>query len=135
MPNTGLNHIPPVRGHIRNLTINLAFIAIFYVFLGALVSYTLSKLFADFDKDWRDLPNWRQALDVAVEISIIAMVAFWTTYFVHLYIPILPVTSGLETYLESFGGQMIFVYAIFLFLHPLDEKLKHVFKDIFGEIK
>jgi hypothetical protein len=133
--NVGLNHIPAVRGHIRNLTVNLACIAVFYVFLGAAVSYALSKLFPDFNEDWKNLPNWRQAVDVSVEISLVAIIAFWTTYFVHNWIPILPVTSGLESYLESFGGQMIFVYAVFLFLSSLDDKLKHVFRDIFGEIK
>jgi len=99
------------------------------------VSYALSKLFPDFNEDWKNLPNWRQAVDVSVEISLVAIIAFWTTYFVHNWIPILPVTSGLESYLESFGGQMIFVYAVFLFLSSLDDKLKHVFRDIFGEIK
>jgi fructose-specific phosphotransferase system IIC component len=134
-PNIGLNKIPPVKGYVINLTLNLICIAIFYLFLGAAVSYMLSKLFADFDENWKKLPNWRQALDVALEIALIAITAFWTTYVVHVYIPVLPVTSGLEGYLESFGGQMIFVYAVFLFLGTLDDKMKHVFEDIFGQIK
>jgi amino acid transporter len=133
-PNIGLNTIPPVKGHILNLTFNLFCIAIFYVFLGATVSYMMAKVFPKFDEDWKKLPNWRQALDVGLEIAIIAITAFWTTYFVHIYIPILPVSSGLEGYLESFGGQMIFVYAIFLFIGDLDDKMKEVFEDIFGKI-
>ena len=51
---------------------------------------------------------------------------------VHVWIPVLPVSSGLETYLESFGGQMVFVYAVFVFMDTLDDKLKHVFNDLFG---
>lgn len=132
MKNTGLNHIPSVRGHTLNLTINLVFVAIFYVFLGAAVSYVLSKVFPKFDVEWEQRPNWQQALDVGLEISAIVLIAFWLTYFVHVWIPILPVSSALEHYIESFGGQMVFVYAVFIFMETLDDKLIHVFRDIFG---
>ena len=132
MKNTGLNTIPSVRGQVFNLTANLVFIGIFYVFLGAFVSYWLSKLFPTFDKEWEKRPNWVQLLDVSAEISIIVIVAFWLTYIVHSYIPILPVSTALEGYIESFGGQMIFVYAVFVFMDTLDDKLKHVFQDFFG---
>lgn len=131
MKNTGLNHIPSVRGHITNLTINLVFVAIFYVFLGGAVSYFLSQLFPKFDADWEKLPNVIQAIDIATEISLIVVIAFWLTYIVHSWIPILPVSSALEYYIESFGGQMVFIYAVFIFMETLDDKLIHVFKDIF----
>jgi H+/Cl- antiporter ClcA len=131
MKNTGLNTIPSVRGQVFNLTVNLVCIGIFYVFLGAFVSYWLAKMFPKFDEEWEKRPNWVQLLDVAAEISIIVIVAFWLTYLVHSYIPILPVTTPLEGYIESFGGQMIFVYAVFVFMDTLDDKLKHVFQDFF----
>ena len=132
MKNVGLNSIPSVRGHIVNLTFNLVCIAIFYVFFGAFVSYWMSKIFPPFDEDWQKLPNGVQLLDVSVEISLLVVVAFWLTYVVNTYIPILPVSPGLESYVESFGGQMVFVYAVFLFMDTLDDKLKHVFQDFFG---
>lgn len=132
MKNIGLNHIPKVRGHTLNLTLNLVFIAIFYVFLGGAVSYLLSRVFPTFDVEWEQQPNWYQALDVATEISAIVLIAFWLTYFVHIWIPILPVSSALEHYIESFGGQMVFIYAVFIFMDTLDDKLMHVFRDIFG---
>lgn len=132
MKNVGLNHIPSVRGHAVNLTINLVFIAIFYVFLGGAVSYLLSRIFPAFDVEWEQRPNWYQALDVATEIAVIVLIAFWLTYFVHIWIPILPVSSALEHYIESFGGQMVFIYAVFIFMETLDDKLIHVFRDIFG---
>lgn len=34
MKNTGLNHIPSVKGYVFNLTVNLIAVAIFYTFLG-----------------------------------------------------------------------------------------------------
>lgn len=135
MKNVGLNTIPSVRGHMLNLTLNLILVAIFYVFLGAAVSYGLKWLAPPYTPEWEALPNAVQALDVAVEISIIVLIAFWLTYVVHRWIPVFPVSSGLEHYIESFGGQMVFLYAVFLFMGTLDDKLKHVFEDIFGTIE
>lgn len=135
MKNVGLNHIPAVKGHILNLTGNLVFVAIFYIFLGAAVSYVLSKVFPKFDAEWEKLPNHIQLIDISVEIAIIIVIAFWLTYVVHIWIPILPVSSALERYVESFGGQMVFIYAVFIFMETLDDKLIHVFKDIFHDTK
>lgn len=135
MKNVGLNSIPSVKGHITNLTLNLIFVAIFYLFLGAAVSYALRTLAPPFNAEWEALPNAVQALDVAVEISIIVLIAFWLTYVVHRWIPIFPVSSGLEHYIESFGAQVVFLYAVFLFMETLDDKLKHVFQDIFGAVE
>lgn len=132
MKNAGLNSIPSVKGQVFNLTVNLVCIAIFYVFLGGLLSWCLWRVFPTFDADWEKQSNLYQLLDVAAEISIIVVLAFWTTYLVHTFIPVLPVSQGLEGYLESFGGQMIFVYAVFVFLDTLDDKLKHVYHDFFG---
>ena len=132
MKNVGLNTIPSVKGHILNLTLNLVLIGIFYVFLGGLLSWSMWRIFPEFNEQWEKQSNLYQLADVSMEISIIVVVAFWTTYFVHSFIPVLPVTSALEGYLESFGGQMVFVYAVFVFLDTLDDKLKHVFHDFFG---
>ena len=132
MKNLGLNSIPSVKGHVLNLTLILIAVAIFYIFLGGAVSYVLKSMVPTFDADWEALPNAVQAADVALEISVLVLVAFWLTYIVHNWIPIFPVSSALERYIESFGGQMVFIYAVFLFMETLDEKLKHVFQDIFG---
>ena len=132
MKNVGLNTVPSVKGHILNLTLNLVFIAIFYVFLGGLLSWSMWRIFPEFNEQWEKQSNLYQLADVSMEISIIVIVAFWTTYFVNSFIPILAVTSALEGYLESFGAQMVFIYAVFVFLDTLDDKLKHVFNDFFG---
>ena len=132
MKNVGLNTIPSVKGHILNLTLNLVLIGIFYVFLGGLLSWSMWRIFPEFNEQWEKQSNLYQLADVSMEISVIVVIAFWTTYFVHSFIPILPVTSALEGYLESFGGQMVFIYAVFVFLDTLDDKLKHVFNDFFG---
>lgn len=135
MKNSGLNRIPPVKGYILNLSINLIFVAIFYVFFGAGVSYGLSKAFPAYDEEWKQSGLLYQATDVAVEISIIVIVAFWLTYFVNTTIPILPISPALEYYVESFGGQVVFLYAVFLFMETLDDKLIRVFQEIFRDGK
>lgn len=132
MKSLGLHVIPSVKGHIFNLTINLIFMSIFYVFLGALLSWSMWRIFPDFDENWEKQSNLYQLADVCTEVSVIIIVCFWVTYFVNSLIPVLPVTSPLEGYLESFGGQTMFIYAVFLFLNTLDDKFRHVFHDFFG---
>jgi hypothetical protein len=132
MKSLGLHVIPSVKGHIFNLTINLIFMSIFYVFLGGLLSWSMWRLFPDFDENWEKQSNLYQLADVCTEVSVIIIVCFWVTYYVNSLIPVLPVTSPLEGYLESFGGQTMFIYAVFVFLNTLDDKLKHVFHDFFG---
>lgn len=135
MKNTGLNRIPSVKGHILNLSLNLVFVAIFYVFFGAAVSYGLSKLFPAYDEKWEKSSLLYQILDVAAEMSIIVIVTFWLTYFANSSIPVLPVSSALEHYIESFGGQVVFLYAVFIFMETLDDKLIWLFREIFREVK
>ena len=132
MKSLGLQVIPSVKGHIFNLTINLIFMSIFYVFLGGLLSWSMWRIFPDFDENWEKQSNLYQLADVCAEVSVIIIVCFWVTYYVNSLIPVLPVTSPLEVYLESFGGQTMFIYAVFVFLNTLDDKLKHVFHDFFG---
>ena len=135
MKNVGLNKIPSVKGHVLNLSINLVFVAIFYLFFGAAVSYGLSKMFPAYDEEWKKSGLAYQTMDAALEISIIVIVAFWLTYIANSWIPILPVSSALEHYVESFGGQVVFLYAVFIFMETLDDKLIWVFKEIFAEVK
>jgi hypothetical protein len=132
MKNTGPNRIPPVAGHVVNLTLNIVVIAILYLFLGATASYGLSRVVPSFDDKWKALPMSLKFLDVSLEISAIVLTSFWITYMARSVIPIFPVSSGLEQIIESFGGQVSFLYAVFIFLEVLDDKLIHVYKEIFG---
>lgn len=120
--------VPAVKGHALNLSLNLVMVAIYYVFVGAFLSYILSSVFPPFDTHWKELSVWKQALDVAAEISLIVIVSFWVTYLSNAWIPIFPVNRNLEWYVECFGGQVVFLYAVFIFMETLDDKLIHVFK-------
>ncbi len=126
-----MNTLPTVRGHVFNLTVNLIVAAVFYIFFGAAVSYGLSNTFPAYGEEWKNANFFYQISDVAMEISIIIVASFWLTYFVNSSIPILPVPPLLEHYIESFGGQAVFLYAVFLFMETLDDKLIHVFQEIF----
>ena len=132
MKNTGINAIPSVRGHVVAVTANLALIAAVYLFLGATASYLLKQIFPPQDEAWNAWPKWAQLVDVAVEMAVIVVTAFWISYVARYMIPIVPVPSRLEHLLESGGAQVSFLYALFVFLEVLDDKLLRVYKDIFG---
>lgn len=131
MKNTGINAIPSVRGNVVAVTLNLALIAMVYLFLGASVSYALKKIFPAQDEEWNNWSKPAQLLDVAVEMAVIVVTAFWIGYFARYIIPIVPVPAKLEQLLETSGAQVSFLYAIFVFLEVLDDKLLWVYKDIF----
>jgi len=131
MKNRGINAIPSVENNVLAITLNLAFIAVIYLFLGATVSYMLKRVFPAYDSEWQSWPKWKQILDVSIEISAIVISAFWISYFARYIIPIVPVPPVLEHLLESSGGQVSFLYALFVFLEVVDDKLIWVYKDIF----
>ena len=131
MKNTGINAIPPVKGHILSLMVNLAFMTVFYLFLGAGVSYLFANAAPKYDEEWKKQPSWYRVADVSLELTLIVILAFWISYLTRILIPVVPLSPRLETYVESFGVQLAFLYAIFIFLETLDDKMIHAFQDIF----
>ena len=131
MKNTGANAIPSVRGQELSLMLNLAAMTVFYLFLGAGVSYLFASAVPKFDEEWKKQPQWYRIVDVTTELVLIVILAFWISYLTRFLIPVVPLSSRLETYVESFGVQLAFLYAIFIFLETLDDKMIHAFQDIF----
>ena len=131
MKNAGINAIPSVRGQEVSLMLNLAAMTVFYLFLGAGVSYAFANVVPKYDETWKSQPQWYRVADVTVELILIVILAFWISYLTRFLIPVVPLSSRLETYVESFGVQLAFLYAIFIFLETLDDKMIHAFKDIF----
>lgn len=131
MKNTGVNAIPPVKGHVFSLAANLAIMTVFYLFLGAAVSYGISKLVPPFDEKWKEQSRIYRIADATFELILVVLVAFWLYYVTRVVIPVVPLSPRLETYVESFGVQLAFLYAIFIFLETLDDKMVHAFQDIF----
>jgi hypothetical protein len=109
--------------------------SIVYTVAGALLSYVLYYLFDVYDeknKEWEEKGLTYQIFDVGVEVSIIAVVAFWLVYFMNTSAPIIPVRKGLEDFVDSYTAGLFFIFAIFIFLGDLSNKLKYIFDHYLG---
>ena len=133
MKNAGPNRLPSVKGHVVNLTLNLVFIAIIYVVLAAVTAAGIRAGFSRYDKTWTAMPVAYQIADVTAEMSLLVVASFWVTYFVHFVVPVLPVDQKLEQFIELYGGRMVFVYAVFLFVHDLDVKLHSIYAKLIDD--
>jgi len=133
MKNAGKNALPPVTGHIVNLTLNLSIIAIVYVILSAATALLIRAIFSPFDDTWIKQGLVYQVGEVSLELSFLVVISFWVTYVVHFVVPVLPVDARLEQFIETYGGRMVFIYAVFLFVQDLNDKLLFVYDRITGD--
>jgi len=109
------------------LTINLVVLGLFNAALGFLVSWSIGLLFPDYTDEWKKEPAWVQWSDVMAEISLLVIAAFWVTYLVRYIIPIVPLKPALEHYIEQYGSNFMFLYAIFIFFGDLSDKMIFLF--------
>lgn len=133
------------RGDSIRVTGNIAMFAIVYTMAGALLSYVLWYLFDPYnphdesDTDHKRKEAWESkgllfnVYDIVVELVIIALSAFWLTYYLDTSAPIIPVRRGLEDFIDSYTSGMFFMFAVFVFLDDLSHKMKYVFNTTFGD--
>ena len=117
------------------VTGNIAVFSVFYTLAGALLSYVLYYLFDVYDeknKEWEKKGLSYQFFDVSVEVAMIGIVAFWLVYFMNVSTPIIPVRRGLEEFVDSYTAGLFFMFAIFIFLGDLTNKLKYIFDTFLG---
>ena len=133
MKNRGQNFLPPVGKHLLNVSLNLSLIAIVYVLSGAATARLIRLLFNRFNEAWTKESLIYQLGDVSLELSFLVVVSFWITYAIHFLLPVLPVDVRLEHFIELYGGRMVFVYTVFLFVQDLDDKLLFVYDRITGD--
>ena len=122
-------------GDAMRVTGNIAIFSIVYTLAGALLSYVLYYLFDvynDENKEWEEKGMTYQLFDVAVEVSMIGIVAFWLVYFMNVSAPIIPVRKGLEDFVDSYTAGLFFMFAIFIFLGDLTNKLRYIFDTFLG---
>jgi hypothetical protein len=122
-------------GDAARVTGNIAIFSVVYTLAGALLSYVLYYLFDvynDENKEWEEKGLSYQLFDVGVEVSTIAIVAFWLVYFMNISTPIIPVKKGLEDFVDSYTAGLFFMFAIFIFLGDLTNKLKYIFDKFLG---
>ena len=117
------------------VTGNIAIFSVLYTLAGALLSYVLYYMFDvynDENKEWEKKGVPYQIFDVAVEVAMIGIVAFWLVYFMNVSTPIIPVRRGLEDFVDSYTAGLFFMFAIFIFLGDLTNKLKYIFDTFLG---
>jgi len=133
------------RGDSMRITGNIAIFALVYTLAGAVLSYVLWYAFDPYDpydesdpeqkrmKVWEGKGLLFNLYDIAVELIIIAISAFWLTYFLDTAAPLIPVRKGLEDFIDSYTSGMFFMFAVFVFLDDISYKMKYVFNTIFGD--
>jgi hypothetical protein len=116
---------------IRNLSLNIAMLSVFYAFLGGLVSFVFHYLFDDFDDEWKEKSAGFQVFDISIEIALLALVAFWSVFAINTSAPIFPVRAAMASYVDAYTSGMFFIYAIFLFLDDLSHKIRYLYQKYF----
>jgi hypothetical protein len=105
-------------------TLNIAILACFYTVFGALISYILFHIFDDFNEEWEKNSLGYQVMDISTEISLVGIVAFWSSYIIKEYPPLFPVHIKLDQEVDTYISGLFFAYAMFLFLEDLSNKIK-----------
>jgi len=116
---------------IQNLSLNIALLSILYAFLGGVVSFVFHYLFDEFTDEWKKKSTPFQLFDIAVEVSLLALIAFWSVFTINTSAPIFPVRHEMAAFVDTYTSGMFFLYAIFLFMNDLGEKLKYVYEKNF----
>jgi SNF family Na+-dependent transporter len=118
---------------IFGVTINAALLAIFYTVVGGVVSYIFYHIFDECDDDWKKRSTLQQTGDVCLEISLVAIIAFWTSRFIEKLPPFIPVNKQLDILVDSYISGIFFIFAIFLFIDELTDKLKYLHNKFLGQ--
>jgi hypothetical protein len=109
-----------------------------YAMAGGFLSFVLYYLFDTYDPpestEWETKGLAFQFTDIALEISIIGLVAFWLVYFINVSTPIIPIRKGLEDFVDSYTSGLFFMFAIFIFLEDFSNKMKYLFKHFLGNV-
>jgi hypothetical protein len=67
-----------------------------------------------------------------LEIIIIALAAFWSARIIAYLPPLFPVRKDLDLLVDGYISGIFFIFAMFLFLDELTEKLKYLHHDYLG---
>ena len=118
---------------IRNLSLNIAILAVLYAGLGTLVSFIFYYLFDEYDDKWKSSSLAYKLYDITVEISLMALIAFWAVFTINTSAPILPVRHAMASYVDTYTSGMFFMYTVFLFMDSLGSKLKYLYEEYLGD--
>ena len=108
-------------------TLNIVILSIFYTVFGALISYLIYHLFEDHTLEWEQSSPFYQFGDVATELSLIGIAAYWTTHLIRDHPPIFPVSRELDRQIDTYISGVFFAFAMFLFLGDLSTKIQFLY--------
>ena len=115
------------------ITLNAAILAVFYTLLGVLLSYIMYHMFDSFDDKWKEERSLAfQLTDVSLEISILSIVAFWSAHIIEIAPPFFYVRKELDTLVDGYISGIFYIFAIFIFMDELTDKLKYLFSQMFN---
>ena len=115
------------------VSLNASVLAIVYTVFGALISFVFYHLFDEANDDWKKRSLLFQVSDVTFEVIIIAIIAFWSARVVQLLPPFFSVSKQLDLLVDGYISGIFFIFAMFLFLDELTEKLKHLYETLLGK--
>jgi len=120
-------------GEMFRVTANSAFLAIFYTLLGVLVSFVLYHVFDEWNDDWKKKSLTYQLTDVSLEIAFLSFIAFWSAHIIEIAPPVIPVRKELDLLVDGYISGIFYVFAVFVFMDDLTEKLKHLYNTFLGK--
>jgi hypothetical protein len=109
-------------------TLNIAILALFYTIFGAFISYIIFHLFDDFNTEWKEQGLIYQSADIAAELSLVGVIAFWTTKLIKDAAPMFHVNKLLDKEVDTYISGLFFAFAMFMFLGDLSEKIKYLYQ-------
>ena len=125
-------------GDSLRVTANIIVFSIMYALAGGLLSFILYYLFDTYNPpesiEWETKGLAFQFTDIALEIAIIGLVAFWLVYFINTSTPIIPVRKGLEDFVDSYTSGLFFMFSLFIFLQDFSNKMRYIFKHFLGNV-
>ena len=113
-----------------HVSLNIAILALFYTLLGAALSYVIHTLFDDHDELWEKKSIAFKFFDVAVELVLIGIVAFWLVFHIKTAPPIFSVSKSLDELTDTYISGIFFSFSLFLFFEDLGSKIKYLYKQI-----
>jgi hypothetical protein len=93
----------------------------------------LYHIFDEFNEDWKKKSTLYKALDTSVEISLLAIIAFWSEHIIDFWTPFFPVRKSLDRIVDSYVSGIFYVFAVFVFMESLTEKLRFLFDEMLGK--
>ena len=111
-----------------SLTMNAIVLGLLYTFFGLLLSYIFYNIFDEYDEIWIDKTDAFKIADVTIEIGIIAIVGFWSSYYVVQMPALFPLRSDLNLLVNNSISGIFFLFGVFLFLDDLTEKIRYLHK-------